>query len=102
MKKKWVIKQIESETLPVLPDYPNLVAQLLALRGITAQEEISDYLKPEYGKLYDPFIFKDMRKACDRIWQAIEQKQTIVIYADYDADAITASAVMTLGLRKLG
>ncbi len=102
MKKKWVIKEIDPQTLPVLPEYPSLVARLLGMRGILAQNDVSDYLNPEYGKLFDPFIFKDMRKACDKIWQAIEEKQTIVIYADYDADAITASAVMTLGLRKLG
>lgn len=103
MKKKWQLKQMpHGAVLPALPEYPPLIAKLLALRGLTEEQAIHDYLNPNYSNLYDPFIFKDMRKACERIWQAIEEKQRIVIYADYDADAITASSVMTLGLQKLG
>ncbi len=103
MKKKWQLKQMpDGAVLPALPEYPPLIAKLLALRGLTEEQAIHDYLNPNYSSLYDPFIFKDMRKACERIWQAIEEKQRIVIYADYDADAITASSVMTLGLQKLG
>ncbi|MBX4187737.1 MAG: single-stranded-DNA-specific exonuclease RecJ [Candidatus Doudnabacteria bacterium] len=101
MKKKWLVKQ--SNNIGVnLPEYPGMVSKLLALRGITDQQQIHDYLNPDYSKLIDPFIFKDMDKSCQRIWGAIDKKEKIVIYADYDADAITASSVLTLGLRKLG
>lgn len=102
MKKKWLIKELNTDEMPALPEYPTLVSRILALRGINDQQQINDFLNPDYSKLIDPFTFKDMRKACERIWQAIDAKQKIVIYADYDADAITASSVMTLGLRKLG
>ncbi|HYC79400.1 MAG TPA: single-stranded-DNA-specific exonuclease RecJ [Candidatus Binatia bacterium] len=102
MKKKWLVKQLVGTVLPNLPEYPSLVVNLLALRGMTEPEAIQNYLNPDYAKLFDPFLFKDMQKACDRIWQALANKERITIYADYDADAITASSVMTLGLRKLG
>lgn len=101
MKKKWVIKETKAEQV-ILPEYPAIVGRLLALRGLTTEESISEFLNPDYTKLYDPFIFQDMKKACARIWQAIENREKIVIYADYDADAITACSVMYLSLKKLG
>lgn len=85
-----------------MPEYPAVISRLLMLRGLTEPEQIHEYLNPDYSKLFDPFLFKSLKKACDRIWQAIDNKEKIVIYADYDADAITASSVMTLGLKKLG
>lgn len=102
MPKKWSIKQPKTDFMPAMPEYPRLVSLLLSLKGFTDPRQIEDYLNPEYGKLYDPFLFKDMAKAVERIKQALEKKEKIFIYADYDADAITASSVMTLGLRKLG
>jgi single-stranded-DNA-specific exonuclease len=72
----------------------DLITQLLANRGLKSEEEIAVFLRPDYAQLHDPFIFKDMRKAVDRIWQAIENKEKILIYSDYDADAVTANAVL--------
>lgn len=88
--------------MPSMPEYPRLVARLLALRGLTEPKAIEDFLSPDYTKLHDPFLFKDMAKTVARLKTAIQEKQKIIIYADYDADAITAATVMTLGLRKLG
>ncbi len=79
----------------------DLVAQLLRNRGILPQD--SDiFLNPDYSKLNDPFLFKDMEKAVSRIWNAIENKEKIVIYSDYDADAVTANAVVYRALKFLG
>jgi single-stranded-DNA-specific exonuclease len=102
MKKKWVIKEVDESILPNMPEYPRLVGRLLALRRLTEPEPIQEFLNPDYTKLHDPFLFKDMGRAIERIRTAIQDGQKIVIYADYDADAITAASVMTLGLRKLG
>ena len=100
--KNWKIKTLEINNLPALPEYPSLIVKLLAKRGLFEAEAIHDFLNPDYGKLYDPFRFKQMQKAVDRIWRAIEQKEKITIYADYDADAITALSVVYLSLKKLG
>lgn len=102
MKKKWVIKSPETNNFLQTPEYPGLILRLLALRGITAEKDIKDFLEPDFDKLHDPFKFKDMQKAVERIRIAIETKQKITIYADYDADAITACAVLYLALKKLG
>ncbi len=100
--KQWKIKTLETNQSPALPEYPPLIVKLLALRGITDPEKIRDFLTPDYGKLHDPFLFVDMQKAVTRIEQAIERNEKITIYADYDADAITAASVVYLGLKKLG
>ncbi len=102
MPKKWIIKPPAETALPALPEYPSVILKLLALRGLTDSQQINDFLNPVYEKLHDPFLFRDMQKAVERIRASIEQKQKITIYADYDADAITACAVLYLALAKLG
>lgn len=53
-----------------------------------------DFLNPKYEDLADPFKMPDMRKAVDRIKKAIENKEKIIIYGDYDVDGVTSSTVM--------
>jgi single-stranded-DNA-specific exonuclease len=79
-----------------------LLAQLLFNRGLTDKEQIDDFLEPKYENLHSPFLFKDMEKAVERIWRAIDQKEKICVYGDYDADAITANAVLAQTFKYLG
>jgi single-stranded-DNA-specific exonuclease len=103
MPKLWKLKQeIPKEISQKLAAYPKLLAQLLFERGLTEEKEIKEFLEPEYKGLNSPFLFKDMQKAVDRIWQAIENKEKICIYGDYDADAVTANAVLQQAFRYLG
>lgn len=83
-------------------DLSPLVAQLLYNRELSDEEEVKTFLHPEYKNLYDPFIFQDMRKATTRIWEAIINGEKIFIYGDYDADAVTANAVLQQTFRYLG
>ncbi|MBX4205287.1 MAG: single-stranded-DNA-specific exonuclease RecJ [Candidatus Doudnabacteria bacterium] len=101
MKKKWVLRD-KAKELPNLPEYPAFILNLLALRGFTDAGKAKEYLNIDYIKLHDPFLFVHMEKACDRIWQAIKDNEKIIIYSDYDADAITALAVMYKALSQLG
>jgi single-stranded-DNA-specific exonuclease len=80
----------------------DLLAQLLYNRGLTDKEQIEDFLEPKYENLHSPFKFLDMEKAVERIWRAIDQKEKICIYGDYDADAITANAVLAQTFKYLG
>ena len=102
MKKQWKIKTPPEAPLANLPQYPNLILRLLALRGVTEESAIHEFLEPDYEKLHDPFLFKDMQKAVQRINRAILKQEKVAIYADYDADAITACSVLYLALKKLG
>src|SRR3989344_9460064 len=101
MKRRWEIKQPSGQQ-PVMPEYPSFILKLLQLRGFYTEEEIQDFLNPDYSKLHDPFLFKEMQKAVKRVWDAQERKEKITIYADYDADAITAASVTYLTLKKIG
>jgi len=79
-----------------------LLAQMLFNRGLVEANQIAEFLEPKYENLHSPFLFKDMEKAVERIWQAIKQNEKICIYGDYDADAITANAVLGQTFKYLG
>lgn len=79
----------------------SLLVQMLFNRGLSNEKEIDDFLHPDYEKLASPFLFGDMRKAAQRICKAIESGEKICVYGDYDADAVTASAVVLQTLRAL-
>jgi single-stranded-DNA-specific exonuclease len=101
MKKNWVIKELKTN-YEVHPNYPEFISRLLALRGVVGLQNMEEFLNPDYARMQDPFLFRGMKPACERIWQAIEKGENVAIYADYDADAITALSIMHLGLKKLG
>ncbi|MBI2627589.1 single-stranded-DNA-specific exonuclease RecJ [Candidatus Nomurabacteria bacterium] len=69
---------------------------LLEKRGIVDSAQAEIFLNPDYKRdLYDPFLMKDMEKACVRLFEAIEAKEKIVIYADYDCDGIPGAVILT-------
>ena len=76
-------------------NYPQIVLQLLKNRNIESDEEIKLYLHGEFGTdTYDPFLFNDMEEAVALIIKHIKAQNKIVVYGDYDADGVTASAVL--------
>ena len=81
---------------------PMAIAKILTLRGLRTVDECSKFFKPEIGHFHDPFLFKDMEKAADRIIAAIAASQRISIYGDYDVDGITATVILLKALRALG
>lgn len=84
------------------PEYPASVVQMLWNRGLATQEAVDEFLLPDYGHdLHDPFLFRDMRRACERVWLAIEAGERIVVYTDYDADGVTGAAVLVTALQAL-
>ncbi len=75
--------------------YSELIKELLAKRGIVGEENIDDFLNPNYETgLHDPFLMRDMERACVRIYEAIEANQKVVIYADYDCDGIPGAVIL--------
>ena len=68
------------------------IGRLLAQRGIHSFEEARDFFRPTLEQMHDPFLMKDMDKAVKRLNQAIEKKEKILIYGDYDVDGTTAVA----------
>jgi single-stranded-DNA-specific exonuclease len=76
--------------------YGELLRTLLEKRGILDETQANIFLNPDYERdFYDPFLMKDMERACVRIFEAIEAKEKIVIYADYDCDGIPGAVILT-------
>jgi len=109
MDKKWLVPpglnaddssaiQAVSAALKV----PELIAELLVRRGLKTEAEIQAFFHPDLSHLSDPFMFSDMQKAVERILQAIQNQEPIMIYGDYDVDGTTATALLYLGLKRIG
>lgn len=79
-----------------------LTAYLLALRGIHDLQEADTFLSPSLRQLPDPTLLKGMNEAVDRIVQAIEQREKIVVYGDYDVDGCTSTTTLMRFFREIG
>jgi single-stranded-DNA-specific exonuclease len=80
-----------------------LSVQLLANRGLIESADIDEFLRPPDVSGYpDPSALTGMPEAVDRISQAIESSEPIVVYGDFDADGVTSTALLTLALRHFG
>ena len=78
------------------------LTELLFSRGINTENDIRDFLFPDDANFHDPFLMKGMNEACERIRRAIDNKEKIVIYGDYDADGICSNAILSLYFSSLG
>jgi len=101
--KRWVMKPADEQVVNSL--YESLqvnpvICRLLAVRGIQDFESAKKFFRPELSHLHDPFLMKDMRKAVERISEAIEWHERIMVYGDYDVDGTTAVSVVYSFLRK--
>ena len=78
------------------------VACLLFQRGIKDESSLKKFLEPSLEDLHDPYLLHDMDKAVDRIRQAVEQGELILVYGDYDADGMTSASIVKESLEQLG
>lgn len=100
-RKKWRVSALDKELASDIAeeyDIDPFCSLLLVSRGITDDSEIFDFFSKEC-RLSSPFEIKDMDKAVERIRRAIEQKEKILIYGDYDADGVTSTALLYLYLK---
>jgi single-stranded-DNA-specific exonuclease len=87
-----------ARTLNISP----LVSQVLINRGVDSPDKASSFLAARLSDLHSPFLMKDMARAVDRIITAIERREHICVYGDYDVDGITATASLVLFLQSCG
>ncbi|MBQ4109888.1 MAG: single-stranded-DNA-specific exonuclease RecJ [Clostridia bacterium] len=102
VKKKWQTKGNNSELIESLNKTTNLnpvVLNLLINRGINTEDKIKNFLEHDISYLHDPFLLPDMDKAVARIKKAVENKEKIAVFGDYDVDGITGVSVLLLYLR---
>ena len=79
-----------------------LVASLLLNRGFDTEEKIVDFLNTEQQEFHDPFLLEGMDRTVERIRQAIQNGEQILIFGDYDADGVSSTTVLFLALQELG
>lgn len=105
MVKKWEYFDADEEKIKKLMQENNiseLLAKILLNRGFEDYAKTQKFLYPKIEDLNDPFLLNDINVAVDRIIEAIEDKEKITIYGDYDVDGITSIAVLKKFLTELG
>ena len=95
LSKRWDISpKISDGPSEGLKNYQPIVRQLLFNRGITTAEQAEDYLNHRYQGETSPYVMKGMTDAVERLHQAIQNHEPLVVYGDYDVDGVTATALM--------
>lgn len=98
LKRKWTNKLnsdlTTSQQLSKELKIPFLTSRILVSRGYETPSEINEFLEPTIDHLNDPYLFKDMGKIIKRINSAMDNKENIWIYGDYDVDGITSIAIL--------
>jgi len=101
-RKHWkLLPFLSPEQLASVSFHP-LIVQLLYNRGITNQSQFETFLSGDDRLQSDPFLLPDMPQAVSRIYKALLSGEKIAIYGDFDADGITATALLVQGLSALG
>ncbi|WP_140485609.1 single-stranded-DNA-specific exonuclease RecJ [Flavobacterium sp. GSA192] len=100
---RWTLKPKPSEDkikhLAQALNVEDFVAQLLVQRGIETFEEAKHFFRPSLEHLHDSYLMKDMDKAIERIENAIENQERILVFGDYDVDGTTAVSLVSSYLK---
>ena len=104
IKYNWIYPNYDENFIKELESYSisKNVAKILNARNITDMTSVKKYFSDEYEEGYDPFLMHDMQKAVDRINEAIENEEKILVYGDYDADGITSTVLLVETLISMG
>jgi len=81
---------------------PPPLAQILLHRGAATAGAAREFLRPELSRLHDPALLPGVAEAAERICRAIADKESIVVYGDYDADGVTATAILLGAIERAG
>ncbi len=101
---KWkVAEPISEDFRNRFPEIDPVILQLLWNRGIKTQEQIDEFLFPDYGPdIHDPFLFLDMKKAVERVFRAVEKGEKITVHGDYDTDGVCSALIAVSTLEEMG
>ncbi|HTZ18151.1 MAG TPA: single-stranded-DNA-specific exonuclease RecJ, partial [Dissulfurispiraceae bacterium] len=102
---KWLLSRTNREYVDYvsgITGFSTHLAQVLINRGIKTSARIDSFLNPDLTKLSDPFDLPGMSGAVARIREAANRGERVLVHGDYDADGITATAIMTEALRRHG
>jgi len=100
----WTTIDIDETVATALPERLGLskvVSELLVQRGINTSEAAEEFLRPRLAHLQNPFTMLNLEAAVERIEQAIETKESVVVFGDYDVDGVTSTVQLVSMLRTL-
>lgn len=106
MTSKWIFKNLtkeQTDTQQSLARELNIspiLSKLLVLRGIHTFEDARRFFRPDFANLHDPFLMTDMDKAVNRLTEAIQDNEKILIYGDYDVDGTTSVSLVYKFIKK--
>ena len=102
----WVIKEnVDNEFVSTLSKELNIspiLSSMLVKRDIKTFDQAKTFFRPNFEMLHDPFLMKDMSIAVERIQKAIEKKESVMIFGDYDVDGTSSVALLSSYLEALG
>src|SRR5467141_1254536 len=78
------------------------IARLLMRKGFGTADEVQAFLQPRLKSLSDPFLLPNMKAAVTRILAALDRRERIVLFGDYDVDGVTSLALLAETLRAYG
>ena len=102
---RWIFRNADQSQVNELQQalkLPPAVARLLVNRGIVTAEEAHSFLNPALSRLHSPYLMLGMKPGIERIRAAIERKETILIYGDYDVDGTTAIVILKTAIEICG
>lgn len=106
VRRRWILPgPVTDDSLALLTErlgIPPEFARLLLGRGIESESDIRTFLSPSLDDLHDPFLMPDMDAAAHRIEHAVSSGERILLHGDYDADGMSAAALLTHAFRRLG
>ena len=103
--KKWIKKEIQKESVIELTkkySIDSLTASIFTRRGITEGNDIMYFLEDDLRFLHNPFLFNQMEDAVDRILDAKDEGEKVLIFGDCDVDGITSTTILYEYLKYLG
>lgn len=101
---QWILlkKGADFQTIGKKYHIDPLIVRLIRNRGIETEQEIEQYLYAAKENFHDPFLLKDMDKACELLVQKLLQERNIRVIGDYDIDGVCSTAILLKGLQFLG
>ncbi|PYX08320.1 MAG: single-stranded-DNA-specific exonuclease RecJ [Acidobacteria bacterium] len=113
---RWLFRNVDSTHVELLtdslrsraafgisdPQLASTLARLLASRGVTDPDAAEHFLTPALSHLHSPYLMTGMKAAVDRLDAAIERKEQILIYGDYDVDGTTAIVILKTAIELCG
>jgi len=104
MPKQWILKDAPpvNHRLAEALGISSTASQLLHQRGLKTPDAIRQYLSPTITDLCDPYVYTDMARAVERIRRAVDRRENVLIYGDYDVDGVTATSILFGVLESLG